>query len=289
MRYDEPDILESEEDWGRRRDNMRHEISLPAVITDRLGTRITCVIEDISATGMALNLGAFTPEPGREPLQQGTLATLDFAPDPELAPDERVVVEVRVMWRAPVAVGVRFTSSPPALRSALKAMAEAAVIARLDETEKRRRELSPAQRRVLQACRKTVQKLLPNLVWVARTELCNRLRLHARDAAAGEAREAAAEADLLESKAMGITRTIELQVLQGFSEASDLEETQELTLMQLQSTYGGGRGAQGSVLDMISEGESDRSARIAALAHSVEERYKSPVFELNVRLANVLG
>ncbi|MEQ8233985.1 MAG: PilZ domain-containing protein, partial [Gammaproteobacteria bacterium] len=125
MRYDEPDILESEEDWGRRRDNMRHEVSLPAFITDRLGTRISCVIEDISATGMALNLGTFTPEPGREPLQQGTLAMLEFAPDPELAPADKVLVEVRVMWRAPVAVGVRFTSTPPALRSALKAIAEA--------------------------------------------------------------------------------------------------------------------------------------------------------------------
>jgi hypothetical protein len=222
-------------------------------------------------------------------VQQGTLAMLEFAPDPELAPTDKVVVEVRVMWRAPVAVGVRFTSTPPALRSALKAIAEAAVIARLDESEKRRRDLSPAQRRVLQACRKTVQRLLPNLVWVARTELCNHLRLHARQGSPAETQEATAAADLLDAKAMAITRTIELQVLQGFAEASDLEETQELTLMQLKATRSGRRGGEDDALGMVSDHDTDRGARIAALAHTVEERYKSQVFELNVRLANVIG
>lgn len=288
MRYDEPDILETEEeeDWGRRRDNMRHEVTLPGVITDRLGTRISCVIEDVSATGMALNLGSFTPEPGREPLQQGTLATLEFAPDPDHAPADKVTIEVRVMWRVPVAVGVRFTSTPPALRAALKAIAEAAVTGRLEESERRRRELTPAQRHVLQACRKRVHKLLPNLIWVTRTELGNQLRLQAREATPPEARAANDEADLLEQKAMPITRTVEMQILQGFSEASDLEETQELTLTQLRSTLGGASSAR---LRVQNQADAENGARITAIAHTVEERYKAQVFELNVRLANVIG
>ena len=101
-----------------------------------------------------------------------------------------------------------------------------------------------------------------------------------------EARAVNEEADLLEQKAMSITRTVEMQILQGFSEASDLEETQELTLTQLRSTLGGSSSTR---LGMQNDADADSGARIAAIAHTVEERYKAQVFELNVRLANVIG
>ncbi len=285
LKYEDPEILAPDEDWGRRRSNMRHEVAVPGVITDRLGIAVRCDIEDISSTGMALGIEVIAAKPGEEPLKQGTIATLAFAPDPHNAPADRIEVPVRIMWRAPVAVGVRFEKPDAELRAALRTIAEAAVSERLGDGASARHELTAQQRAVLQACRRTVQKQLPNILWVLRTELVKRLRTFAAEASPGEARAANADADVVEAKAMGIARTIEHQFLQGFGEASDLEQTQELTMMQLKSAQQDRAAAIGVMQDQASE----HNARITALAHAVEERYKSKFFELNVRLANVLG
>jgi hypothetical protein len=294
VRFDEPDIIAPDDEWGRRRANMRHEVSIPAVITDRLGNRIKCTIEDISATGMLLAIDMaqmreiFADERNRELLKQGSTAHIAFAPDPIAAPHERIGVSVHIMWRAPVAAGVRFLEQTPELRAALLSIARTAVAARIDETERTRHDLSPAQRETMRACRKTVQKLLPNMIWAMRTELGKRLRLPSEHPHATEAEAAREEADRLEVKAMAVTRTIEQQVLQGFSEASELEQTQELTLAQLQSTWSGQR-QKGADLGMVEELELEQDARVSAVAYTIEERYKTKFFELNVRLANVLG
>lgn len=294
MKYDEPALIDHEEDWGRRRGNMRHEVAIPGIVTDRLGTRIRCVIEDISATGMLLAIDLadardiMADERNNELLKQGSTATVSFAPDPDHAPADRLDVAVRVMWRAPVALGVRFVETTPELHEALHTIARAAVAARIDESERKRRRMDPEQRRTLQACRKTVQKLIPNLIWVMRTELGNRLRLPGEHADPRAAEAARHEADRLDAKAMAITRTIEMQVLQGFSEASDLEQTQELTIAQLQNSWAG-QSSGGQELGVVGELALEHDTRISALAHSIEERYKAQFFELNVRLANVLG
>ncbi|MEX2479281.1 MAG: DUF1631 family protein [Gammaproteobacteria bacterium] len=291
MRIDEPDILDRDEEWGHRRENLRHAVSIPALVTDRLGAGVQCIIEDISATGMLLTVDMakareiIADERHTELLKQGTTVDVAFAPDPET---ERVAVKAQVMWRAPVALGIRFLEQTPALRTALREIARQAVVARIDESERKRRELDPNQRRIMQACRKTVRKLLPNMIWAMRTELGTRLRLPSEHPDPQEAQAARAEADTLDAKAMAVTRTIEQQVLQGFSEASDLEQTQELTMAQLQSTRAGAKSSEAG-MGVVHELALEHDTRISAVAHTIEERYKAKFFELNVRLANVLG
>ncbi|MGR8918510.1 MAG: DUF1631 family protein, partial [Gammaproteobacteria bacterium] len=287
MKFEDPEILEStgDSDWGRRRTNMRHEVAIPGRITDQHGIRLACEIEDVSSSGMALALESHTPEPGREPLEQGTLATLEFAPDPMHAPEQQVSVRCRVMWRAPVAVGISFQEQTPELRAALRTIAQAAVIARVNESQQRGRGLGAEQRQTLQACRKTVQKMLPNMMWVLRTELVKRLRAAASSASGTDAKEALAEAERIEEHAMAISRAIEQRVLQGFGQASDLDETQELTLMQIRRV----RNHEASHAEMVDDRAAEQNARITALAQAIEDRFKSAFFELNVRMANVLG
>ena len=290
MKYEGPHIIDKDEeaDWGRRRDNMRHEVHLPAVLTDKLGLVVPCVIEDISASGVALNIASFVPELGRDPLQQNSLATLEFAPDVS-APELRVKAEVQVMWRTPVAIGVRFRQTTEALRAALRKVAEDAVAARVGELKNQGGALAPDQRHMLLACRKTLQQRLPNLIWILRAELVNNLRLAARDTGnEDEARGSLADAARIEDKAAGIARTIEYEMLKGFTSSADLDETQELTLMQVNSAVAKG-GPSGNDINIADQTAQARDARLTAIAHAVQERYKTKYFELDVRLANVLG
>ncbi len=287
MRYEKPEIIDPDADeWGHRRANMRHDVAVPAVLTDMLGIEVDCMIEDVSSTGMLLAIQVVPSEPSREPLKQGTLATLVFAPDPQRAPNDKVSTSVRIMWRAPIAVGIAFAEPTPALRAGLRVIAQNAVNERI--ASGRTTGPTAEQRAILKACRQTLQKLLPNIIWSMRTELVNRLRTLADESKGAEAAEAAAEADLIESKAMGITRTIEHEFLQGFAAVSDLEQTQEMTLMQLKATSKAKDAASGDG-KVVATRVAEHNARIVALAQRVEERYKSQFFELSVRLANVLG
>jgi hypothetical protein len=281
MDHELPGDLDSDTEWGRRRENLRHEVRVPARITDRLGLTCKAVIEDISATGMALNIEPIASRPGNEPFKKDTVATLAFN-----AGDALIEIAARIMWRTPRGIGVRFVEVTPELGRALRVLAQAAVSARVEEAEQHRPSLSPAQRTVLHACRKTLQKQLPNIIWVMRTELGNALRLAATGAVAAEAQALLADAEACESHGLSITRTVEHQVLASFAEASDLNETQELTLMQLRAAAS---SSQGGELDVLNASAAEGSARVTTLAHTVEERYKTRFFELNVRLANVLG
>ncbi|MGE0486070.1 MAG: DUF1631 family protein [Gammaproteobacteria bacterium] len=280
MDHELPGDLDPDTDWGRRRENLRHAVQVSADITDRLGVQSNAVIEDISATGMALRIDPISATQGKEPFSKDTVATLAFA-----AGGTRIEIAARIMWRTPRGIGVRFVEVTPALSRALRDLAEAAVSARVEEAEQHRPSLSASQRTVLHACRKTLQKQLPNIIWVMRTELVNALRLAATGVVAAEAQALLADAEACENLGMSITRTIEHQVLASFAEASDLDETQELTLMQLRAAAGG----QTSELDVQNASAAERGARVTSLAHTVEERYKTRFFELNVRLANVLG
>lgn len=277
-------------EWGRRRTNLRHRVSVPAIIADSHGNAIECVIEDLSATGMMLSLDMLlsteklSSDPGRDPLSQGAGARLFFPPDPIDEPHVTMGTDVEVMWRAPTALGVRFTDESPDLQEALASIAAAAVSERMDESELSSHELTTEQRAVMRACRKALQNALPNLVWVMRTELVRRLRASAAEDKDNEVAEAA---DIVESKSLAISRTAEHEILQGFSEASDLEQTQELTIMQIQSAVKS-KAAEKSV-DVESADKTEQSTYVKAVAHTVEERYKTAFFQLNIRLANVLG
>ncbi|MCP5201570.1 MAG: DUF1631 family protein [Gammaproteobacteria bacterium] len=280
MERDVPGIDDPDSDWGHRRENLRHEVQVPARITDRLGVTSNAIIEDISSTGMALRIEPVAAKAGSEPFQKDTVATLVF-----VVGDAQIEVAGRIMWRTPLALGVRFVEVGPALRYALRDLAEAAVSARVEDAEQRRPTLSGSQRTILHACRKSLQQQLPNIIWVMRTELVNALRLAATGAVAGETQALLADATACEKHGMAITRTIEHHVLASFAEASDLNETQELTLMQLRAAASGESGG----LDVMNNPATEHGARVTTLAHTVEERYKTRFFELNVRLANVLG
>jgi hypothetical protein len=286
VKDDASEILVADEEWGHRRASMRHDLAVPAHLGDLTGIEVDCVIEDVSSTGMLLSIDVIPYEPNREPFKQGTNATLEFAPDPLNAPDQMVTTQVRIMWRAPVALGIAFVEQSPSLRAGLRAIAQAAVRARVDADMPT--ELSAEQRAILKACRKTMQTLLPNIVWTLRTDLVNGLLAQDDNASAAENTAARADAALIEEKAMAMTRTIEHQFLQSFSAVSDLEQTQEMTLLQLKVVNS---SKSDSGADVAIEGRSDaeHGAGIAAIAHAVEERYKSKFFELSVRLANVLG
>jgi hypothetical protein len=278
--------LDSHDTWGRRRANMRHEVSLPAIIIDRSVGPMACAIEDISSTGMLLSLELFMAEPGREPLKAGTRADLEFAPEGDDAPTDNVSVEVEVMWRTPVAVGVRFVNIDDALRGALRKVVAAAVASRGGMSNERREQLEAVRRRILLACRKTVQRLLPNIIWSMRSEVTKRLRAMADGATPDDARVARSEADAIDEKANAIGRTIERQFLQSYAEASDLDQTQELTVRHLASTFTGKKDGKPK---LVGANVSDRNARILAIGLAAEERYKKQFFSLNVRLANVIG
>ncbi len=278
--------VDLEEDWGHRRGNIRHEVLLPAVIHDRTVGPISCVIEDISATGMLVALELFMAEPGKEPLRQGSLAELVFAPDPD-APADRIRTPVEVMWRTPIAIGVQFQNIDATLREGLRTIARAAVEGRLGGPSSSTLEATADQRRIILACRKTVEKLLPNIIWALRTEVTKRLRAMAETAGPHDSVQLRSEADLIDEKANAIGRTVERRFLQGYAVASDLDQTQELTMAHLARTFGGGKTE--STAGLVGENITERNSRIVAVGHAAEERHKAKYFALNVRLANVIG
>ena len=279
--------LTQPDDWGRRRGSIRHEVSLPAIVFDRKNNAVACTIEDISSTGMALKIDLKTPEPGREALEQGTSARLEFSVRLIDGSSQKVQAPVQIMWRTPVGLGVRFKRQDDNLRTALKAIAHAAVEARVVDPAQGRHGRSPEHRKVMLACRKTAEKLLPNIIWTLRTETGRRLRHEADASTPSQARDARTEADLLDEKAIPIGRTIERQFLQAFAVVSDLDQTQELTVAPLLMKRPASAAAPG--FDVVADEEAEQDSTIIAIGHAAAEKFKLKLFQLNVRLANVLG
>ena len=275
------------DDWGRRRGSIRHDVSLPAIVFDRRGTAVACTVEDISSTGMSLKIDLKAAEPGREALEQSTSARLEFSVRSGTGASQKVVVPVQVMWRTPVGLGLRFKRQDDNLRAALKVIAQAAVEARVAEPVGGRRARPDNHRKVMLACRKTSEKLLPNIIWALRTETVKRLRHEADGATPAQAREARAEADLLDEKAIPIGRTIERQFLQAFAVVSDMDQTQEMTVAPPFMKSGGGDAA--GAIGVVGNDESQQDATILAIGHATAEKFKLKLFQLNVRLAGVLG
>lgn len=281
--------IASPDDWGRRRGSIRHEVSLPAIVVDRKGYAVACTIEDISSTGMALKIDLKTPEPGREALDQGSSGRLEFTVKSLQAGQHKVQVPVQIMWRTPTGMGVRFKRNDESLRDALKIIAQAAVEARAKDTGQQRRQASQQARKTMLACRRTAEKLLPNIIWTLRTETTKRLRQEAEGGRPGEAREARAEADLLDEKAIPIGRTIERLFLQAFAVTSDLDQTQELTIAPVLGARRPGENTAGGPIGVMADSVVESDATIIAIGHAAAEKFKLKLFQLNVRLANVLG
>ena len=226
------------------------------------------------------------PDKEGDPLAAGRDASLVFAPDPEHAPADTVTLPVQIMWRLPQSVGVRFLDLNDRSRAALSTIARIAVDSRAAAITDGRA-FSPAeQRKIIGACRKSIEKMLPNIIWVMRTDVSRRLRLFAEDAAPDEAAKARAEADLIDESANAIGRTIEIRFFRSFAKAADLDQTKELKFSDI--TPDAGLDTDGQ-LDVIDDQAVEQAATITALALVAEEHYKSTLFELNVRLKDIVG
>lgn len=284
----EPDTivrLPAEQD-GTRRDHLRHDVAVPARLSSERLASIQCEIRDLSSTGMYLSVALRPPAAGPDPLGPGSALALRFAPDPE-APADFVEIEVLVMWRTPTAVGVHYADLSPSARAAVRIVARLAVGERIGDDGTTGALTSSARRRVASACRRTVEKALPNMIWALRTELARRLRRHAESASPQDAEAARRDAALVDDKATAIALTIERQFLLGFAQASDLDETQELAVALIRPARRQGQAEPG--LDVLEDEDSDRAAAELAAACTAAERYKTHLFELNVRLKDVIG
>lgn len=286
---DKVEGLAADDDWGKRRTSIRHEVKLHAIIFDRRALPLPCTIEDISATGMALRLDTGAGEPGRDALEQGTSAKIEFAPRPEDPDAPRFLIPVQVMWRTPVGAGVRFRKVDDVLRAALREVAEAAVKRRVAAAPVHKHSMAIQQRKVMLACRKTIERLLPNMIWTLRAETVRKLRQFADTASPHDARELRAEAALIDEKANAIGRTIERLFLQEFAETSDLDQTQEMTVAPMFLRKTPDAKAAPVPVSVVDEQVVDQDATLIAIAHSATERFKLKLFQLNIRFANVLG
>ena len=285
MRLDDERVEAAPDEGRNRRSNLRHEVALPAVAADPAHGAYRCVIVDISASGMALRFSGAIPTGPAEPFATGANITLRFAPDPHFAPEHTVAFPATVQWRNPVAMGIEFKSVHEELASALQTVAEAAVRLRSEELSATQQRRSPAQRKILVDCRKTMQKQLPHILWTVRTETINRLNAAAARASDLEKSEFFRQAGLLEEKAAAITRTAELRFLKQFETVSDLDQTMEVNMVQVNAETVHGLAPKPSSL--ADDSQCDHDARVLTLGHSAEQRYKNEYFELEVRLANV--
>jgi hypothetical protein len=216
-------------------------------------------------------------------LLPGVEIELRFAPD---ASDKPFVIPAIVMWRTPTAFGLQFKGIDEALSKVLWEIAQTAVQARLQESATGRREMTAEQRKIIRDCRRKLQKLVPNMIWTLRTDLASQRRTAAQSADHALKHSLMADADSIDAHAPHIGRTIEHDFLQGFTEATDMDETQELSLAVVQAA-----SAKADMVEtkLMAEQDDKQQAIIAALGHSAEERFKMAFFQLDVRLANIVG
>ncbi len=284
-------------EWGHRRRHLRHEVDVPARIMGQMDAVYDCRICDISSSGMLLSYDLLVPEGGREPLKEGSDIVVRFAPDAEHSPDYFVTFEVRIMWKTPHGIGVRFRKVGEEQKAALRVLAQMAVAERARaETEARKRSArAPVwnKSKVMSGCRKTLERHLPNMTWTLRTEVVRRLHQLGEDHP--ELRETvAAEAATIDSKANAIGRSVERQLMLAVAEMAGLDDTQEMVLAPVRSkivAMATGRPAEEAEdeMGMVENDQVAQSAALAAAVQHIEDALKSRVFELNIRLANVLA
>lgn len=272
---------------GRSDRSLRHAVAIPAVIIGKESAPVDCEIRDLSSTGMCLAVQLYLPDTNDDPLAAGREAHVAFAPDPDQAPADKISLPVQIMRRHPTGVGIRYLERSDQLNTALKTAVRSTVDARVVELAGHHKFTPVQQRKILGACRKTLEKLLPNIIWALRTDLSRRLRLYAEDAAPDDGHKARAEADEIDERASAIGRTIEVGFFRRFAEAVDLDQTQELKFADL-TAHRADESNDGG-LEFVGDQTIEHAAVITALAHVAEERYKSKLFELNIRLKDVVG
>ncbi|MGR8919628.1 MAG: PilZ domain-containing protein [Gammaproteobacteria bacterium] len=285
MQQTETYMAEGGAEWGHRRQQIRHEVCVPCFIKPWAGIRIPCTLIDLSRGGAAIEVDGGVSAPGWQSLQAGTEVTLELEHG---VPPVCVSAPVIVARQDARFIGVRFAHDDEAFARTLRQLAAEAVGERTAEFERRVNEIDPARRHTLHECRKAVEDMLANLVWLIRNELANALRVQARNSGRIAAHAAQAEAARLDARGLAIARNIEITVLQGFADVSDLDATQELTLMLVRAAD------TGQALGTVEVDESDpvavkREEHVAELARAAQSRYGAIYAGLDARLATVVG
>ncbi|MEQ8233834.1 MAG: PilZ domain-containing protein [Gammaproteobacteria bacterium] len=284
MRHQEPELVQAETAPHHHRDNMRHSVRVPARLEGQAGLVIPCTITDVSRTGMALAIdGPVALEPHQRPLAPGARARVRFRRR-SIGSRALVAALVTVIWATHRSFGVRFIEPDEELVTALREIVANAVNARRASHAVQRHELTPRARKALRACRKVVQQSVSNLAWVVRNGVVRQLLLETggnqRTERPTSLQPAAAEAARLEERALSIGLSIEQSFLRGFSEAFDLDQTQELTFADVHAA--GARQAA----DDVTLGDPRLLARVVL---EVEQRHGERYRLLARRLARVHG
>lgn len=281
MRRDESEVIRADPGAQHRRGGVRHQVALQALMIHPTGATVPCEIVDVSNGGMALEVREARLGPEHASFRPGTNSVVRFAPSAG-EPDETVSVPCAVMWVARQALGVRFEQTDAKLRAALKQAVHAAIAERREDERAADHEPSAEQRRLLKLCRRTLQTHVPNMVWTLRTNAMQRLRAQpGTDARSAQATKAAAE--LLEAKAMSIGLTAEHRFLSAFSDAFQLQRTQELTVTQIRAAM---REAEARAAAAASREEPDEDDRLLLrVVQEANERYALRFRALDARLA----
>ncbi|MFT5446320.1 MAG: hypothetical protein ACI9DC_001486 [Gammaproteobacteria bacterium] len=280
----------------RRQENsrsggLRHDVSIPVRVEGLRGGDMNATIQDVSSTGMSMRLPMSATEHDDKVLPFGSSLSIVFAPDHANAPEDVVRLSVVVTRRQLPIIGVRFIDINQDQRHALRVLAMLAVESRTTSKSGARDTVARPDpeldaRAIMIACRKVIEQRLPNIVWTLRTELVTQLRIMGLNDT--DKSEAKAEAELIEQKSTAITRTIERQVLQTFAELSGLDSTQELVFTRAQLEQAAKQMADKKV-GLIDRKSLERSIAINTACKRLESTLAGKSFDLNVRLANVLG
>ena len=95
----------------------------------------------------------------------------------------------------------------------------------------------------------------------------------------------AADADLLDQKASALGRAIERRVMLSFAELGSLDSTQQLLMRSPAAVV----GDQTTNLGLMGQARAENSPGLAATITQVEALVQRKSFEINVRMADVLG
>lgn len=287
MRHQEPELVEAQTTPHHHRDNLRHDVRVPARIEGQAGLVIPATIVDVSRSGMALEIdGPVALEPQQRALDAGARARVRFRRR-SVGSRALVTAQVEVIWATHRAIGVRFVRSDDELFTALREIAANAVQARRASQAAQRHELTPRARQALRACRKLLQNSVANLAWVVRSNVVKQL-LHEADHRHDGGAQAAAEAKRLEERALSIGLTIEQRFLREFSEVFDLDQTQELTIAQVRDATGGQPDPGQRARDEATARAADNRL-LTRVVIEVEERHGARYRVLAQRLARVHG
>lgn len=194
-----------------RAGGLRHAMDVPARIQTQAGGFIDATIRNASSVGMYLHHTLLDEKRGVDPLPVGSSVTVVFAPDHAGKPTDTVKFSAQVMRRHPHGTGVCFLAVTPDHKRALRMLAVLAVGARESSiTGAVNVQDQPAwkqrSRGILSACRKVIERRLPNMIWTLRIEVARQLLL-VKDDGNGAAEEARREAAMLEEKGTAIGRS----------------------------------------------------------------------------------